>query len=282
MTSQNPTTVPSGSPAPRSNTLRTVLLVLGSIVLVMILAFTVIGIVRSQNRHDTSGTFSVSESFETVEVKTSAADVDIVMDPRADVPELRYDQGDTNLQFDYSVRDDTLVVSIGNDGWFGWFGGGVFGDWSAESAKLTLLLPETEGRLDVNLETTAGDVRVDGDYADVSVRSTAGDITLSGSVNDLRLESTAGTAELDDLAVRGAFRSETTAGDMDFAFAELPSSIDVESTAGNVRIGLPDGRYRIDANSTAGDISSDVSSDAKADRVYRISTTAGDIEVYER
>jgi len=291
MTTQNPTPASQGAPdtpssgrnapARRPNTLRTVLLVVGSIVIVLVLAFAAVRIVRALNNEDTSGIHPISQSFETLELRSSAADVVILRESGVDRTELRFDQGDTNLRLEYAVRGGVLKATVGNDDW-GWWGFGNWGDWRSRGALITVVLPADADAIALDLRSTAGDVDVDGDFTDVAVRSTAGNVTLSGSAGELRLDTTAGEAALDDFSVSGSFRSETTAGDMDFDFAELPRSIDVRSTAGTVRVGLPDGRYRIEADSTAGSIRNEVSSYASSDRVYRFTTTAGDIELYTR
>jgi DUF4097 and DUF4098 domain-containing protein YvlB len=271
------------APAPRQrNTLRTVLLVVGSIVLAIILIGTAFRVAYSLNQEETSGTFVVGDEFDTVELRTSAANVKIEYTD-IDEPEIAFDQGETNLRLDYNVSGGVLDVRVDHRGW-GWWGWG-FGGWGWNNdAKVHLSLPqamETDG-VDLVIETTAGDLDVFGDYGDVEIESTAGDLRMSGAAANLQITTTAGDLRLKDVAVDGSFRSESTAGDSMFEFRSLPDSIDARSTAGDVRVTLPDGSYRVDTNTTAGEVRQDVSSDQGSDRVYRFETTAGDIELNER
>lgn len=280
MTTQDQT-IPA--PAPRQrNTLRTVLLVIGTIVLAIILIGTAVRVAYSLNREDTSGTFTIGDSFDAVELRTSAADVTVEYTD-VDEPELRFDQGGTNLRLDYDVSGGLLNVRVDNGGW-GWWGWGFDGWGWNHDAKLKLSLPQAmEGdSLGLDIESTAGNLGVFGDYGDVVVESTAGDLRMSGATDNLQVTTTAGDLRLNDIAVDGTFTSESTAGDGTFAFRTLPDSIEVSSTAGNVRVSLPSGSYRVETDTTAGEVVQNVSNDQDSDRVYRFETTAGDIELNER
>ncbi|MHA6693040.1 DUF4097 family beta strand repeat-containing protein [Homoserinimonas sp. A520] len=282
MTTQDQT-APSPAPAPRQpNTLRTVLLVVGSIVLAIILVGTVARVAFSLNRDDTSGTFAVEDAFDTVELRTSAADVKVQYTD-VDEPQIRFDQGGTNLRLDYEVSDGVLNVRVGHPGW-GWWGWGFDGWGWNDDAKVNISLPAAMERdgIQLAIETTAGDLNLSGDYGDVTVDSTAGNLRMSGATDDLQISTTAGDVRLDDVAVNGSFRSESTAGDGTFEFRSLPDSIEVTSTAGDVRVALPSGSYRIETDTTAGEVRQNVSSDQNSDRVYRFETTAGNIELNER
>lgn len=275
-------TVPA--PAPRKpNTLRTVLLVVGSIVLAIILITTVVRVTYSLNREDTSGTFSVEEPFDQVDVRVSAANVDVEF---ADIaaPRIKFDQGGTNLRLDREVSGGVLTVTVDHPGWgwFGWVGDGWWG-WD-DHASLEITLPESMERdaITLDIDSSAGDLRVSGDYGDVTVESTAGNVRMAGAAESLEISTTAGNVNLDDLSVTGAFRSDSTAGNGTFDFRTLPESIDVQSTAGDLRVTLPAGSYRIETDTTAGNVTQGVSSDQNADRVYRFETTAGNIELNER
>ena len=282
MTTQNqtPATPDPVSPPRSPNTLRTVLLVVGSIVLAVILIGTAFRVAYSLNREDTSGTFSVAESFETIDLRTSAADVDIEFGD-VDRPEIVFDQGGTNLRLDREVSGGVLTVTVGHPGW-GWWGWG--GDWWGEGATLQLTLPDSMApdALGLEVDSTAGDVTVSGEFGDVTVESTAGNLRMTGAAENLDVATTAGEVRLNDVAVAGSFRSDSTAGDGTFEFRTLPDSMDVHSTAGDVRVVLPRGSYRIETDTTAGEVRQNVSSDRDAERVYRFETTAGDIDLSER
>lgn len=276
------------APAPRQpNTLRTVLLVVGSIVLAIILIGTAFRVAFSLNRDDTSGTFAVQESFDAIDLRASSADVTIEYGD-VDEPQLVFDQGGTNLRLDRDVSGGILTVTIGHSGWGWWGGHGWGGDgwgwWGDDGAKLELTLPDSmEGdSLGLRVDSTAGDLKVSGEFGDVMVETTAGNLRMTGATDDLEIATTAGDVRLNGVAVNGTFRSQSTAGDGMFEFRTLPDSMEVTSTAGDVRVELPSGSYRIETNTTAGEVRQNVSSDQDAERVYRFETTAGDIELNER
>ena len=284
MTSQDSPPAAPRQPAPaRNNTLRTVLLVVGSIVLAIILITTVVRVAYSLNREDTSGTFTVEESFDQIDVRVSAADVDVEY---ADIAEARikFDQGGTNLRLDRDVSGGVLTITVDHPGW-GWWSWGGDGWWGwGDNATLELTLPEAmqEDELALGIDSSAGNLTVSGDYGNVTVESTAGNVRMAGAAQSLEISTTAGNVNLRDLSVTGAFSSESTAGNGTFEFRTLPDSIDVQATAGDLRITLPRGSYRIETDTTAGNVTQDVSSDQNADRVYRFETTAGNIEIDER
>lgn len=280
------TELPTNGPAPAGqNTLRTVLLVFGSIILAIALAVAGVRVANSLDREDTSGEYTVTQQFESIDLRTSAADVEIHQ-LQVDKPELRFDQGNTNLRLEHSVSDGVLHITVDHEG-LGWWGFGDwnfgdFGLWNNEGAKLIVALPEELDDVSITYDGTAGNLDVAGEYADVNLESTAGDLRLTGGADSLELTTTAGDVTMDDYSLRGPFRSESTAGEGAFQFSTLPERMDVRSTAGDVRVELPRGDYRIETDSTAGEIQQDASSNSSSDRVYVFETTAGDIFISER
>ena len=282
-TQDNPPAAPQQPvPAKKNNTLRTVLLVVGSIVLAIILITTVARVAFSLNREDTSGTFAVQESFDEIDLRVSAANVEVEF-ADIDEPQIVFDQGDTNLRMDSDVSGGVLTVKVEHPGWgwFGWIGNGWWG-WD-EFASLKLTLPEAmeEDAMTLGIDSSAGNLTVSGDYGDVSIDSTAGNVEIAGSARSMAISTTAGNVDLVDLSVSGTFRSDSTAGNGTFEFSTLPDSITVEATAGDLEVTLPGGSYRIETDTTAGNVQQNVNSDQNADRVYRFETTAGNIEINE-
>lgn len=283
-TQDNPPAAPQQpAPAKKNHTLRTVLLVVGSIVLAIILITTVVRVAFSLNREDTSGTFTVQESFDEIDLRVSAANVEVEF-ADIDEPQIKFDQGDTNLRMDSDVSGGVLTVKVEHPGWgwFGWIGDGWWG-WD-DFASLQLTLPQSmeEDAMTLGIDSTAGDLTVSGGYGDVTVESTAGNVRIAGAARSLDISTTAGNVNLNDLDVAGSFRSESTAGNGTFEFSTLPDSIDVHATAGDLRVTLPRGSYRIETDTTAGNVQQNVSSDQNSDRVYRFETTAGNIDINER
>jgi DUF4097 and DUF4098 domain-containing protein YvlB len=277
MTTQDATPVQK-----KPNPLRTVLLVVGSIILAIILVGTIARFAFAGNGEDTSGTFTVAQQVDTIELRASAADVTVEYTD-VNEPEIRFDQGSTNLRLDYDVSGGELDIRVDRPGW-GWWGFG-FGDWGwSEGATLELSLPESMERDGVALkvETTAGNLTVAGKFGDVELESTAGDVRMAGATDDLEIRTTAGNVRLNGVEVDGSFLAESTAGDSTIEFGSLPDSIEMHSTAGNVSVLLPSGNYRIETDTTAGNVTQNVSSDQNSDRTYRFESTAGDIVLDER
>lgn len=288
MTTNTPVSDPGGQPPAASTgtstTLRTVLLVVGSIILVVVLVGAVLRITFSLNQEDTSGDFRVTQQFDAIDLRASAADVRIDYQDVSQ-PELRFDQGDANLRFEHSVSGGELLIEVRTPGW-GWWGWdfGEWGWWGDRPATLLVVLPESQESegIALTLDSTAGNMDVFGEFGDIQLESTAGDVQLRGGAESVEIRTTAGDVRLTDFSLTGPFRSESTAGDVRFEFLTLPARMDVQSTAGDVEVELPKGSYRIDTDTTAGEILQNVSSDANSDRVYRFETTAGDIAISER
>lgn len=282
-----PDTSAAGAPAlaastGRSKTLRNILLIAGSIIILAVLATAAARVASALGREDTSGDFAVSGDFDTIDLRATAADI-VVGYGAVSQAELHFDQGDSNLTLGHSVSNGVLRISVENGGW-GWWGFGDWGFWNHEGARLGVVLPEGLEGDDVVLllDTTAGNMQIDGTFGDVRVESTAGDVSLAGEAQNLEVRTTAGDVRLDGYRLNGSLSGDSTAGDTFYGFSSLPEAIDISSTAGNVTVELPDGDYRIETDTTAGEIRQDVSSDAGSDRLYRFETTAGDINIRER
>lgn len=265
-----------------SKTLRNVLLVVGSVALALIITVTTVEVIASLNREDTSGTFDITAAINDIEIDTTVADVEISFGA-VDSPEVTFAQGSTNLRMDYRVDGDELNIRVERPGW-GWWRG-LFGGFDlGNGARLTVTLPQEDSgkNIELGVESTAGNVQVDGDFGDTEISTTAGDLWMSGSTHDLTIDTTAGDVRLDGLAVNGELRRDGTAGDTVMDLTVLPDSIDLTSTAGDVTVMLPVGSYRIETDVTAGSVEQNVSSDQNATRVYQFETTAGNITLNER
>lgn len=273
------TPTPASTPVP-SRTLRTVLLIGGSILLVVVLAVVAIQVSLRLTRSDASDTVSVTETFDTVEISSSATDVTVEYGDVDDAV-LEFEQGDSMraIRFDHEVRSGVLEITIRDRGWFPW-------DWSfgGDASELTVTLPEAlkPTPVELSVESVAGNISLDGEFADVDIATTAGDLDLTGGATALTLETTAGNIEVVDFDLGGELRSESTAGNSVFDLGSVPSSVRITSTAGNIEFVVPTGSYRVETDVTAGTVTSALSSDVDASRVFRFETTAGNIELRTR
>lgn len=269
---------PTGTPTPsRPRTLRTVLLVVGSLVLALLLVLVVGQAVSSTQRVDASGTSEVDENFDRVSVESTAADVRVEQGD-VDRAEIVFDAGDTRLTERHRVSGGELVVEVRGPRWSPFDGGvGV-----TRGASLTLLLPASTEGADLEVESAAGDVALTGTFGDVSVSSTGGDVDLAGAVTDLEIESAAGDVTARALEVDGEIEASTTAGDVELDLATAPTALVVESTGGDQRVLLPDGDYAITTETVVGDVSNALGDDAGSATRYRFSAVAGDITLERR
>jgi len=278
MTTPLPESTPA-APAP-SRPLRTVLLVGGSILIVIVLALVAIRVSMQLTRSDASETVNVAEQFDAIEISSSASDVTVEY---ADVDDavIEFDQGDTvrEIRFEHGVRSGVLEIELSDRTWIPWIWG-----FGGEGSELTVTLPEAleSTPVEISVDSTAGNITVDGAFADIDVETTAGNLELAGSATALTLETTAGNVDVVDFELEGDLSSQSTAGNTTFEFTTVPSSVRVSSTAGNIEFIAPDGSYRIETDVTAGTVDSELSSDAASDRIFRFETTAGNIDLRVR
>lgn len=267
-------------PAPRPDTtLRNALLAVGSVAIVGVLVLGVVQFAQAGTGDDQSGSYEVTDGFESVVIDTSAADVTVRYDDSIDTARIDFDSGDAPLRFEQQVRGDRLAISVRARGW--WPFGGLFGLSGLGDATLDVTLPADLAPVGLDIDTSAGDVVAEGEFTDLSLDSSAGNIELAGSADSLTLSSSAGNVSGTDLDVTGAVSGDSSAGNTTLRFITLPSSILLDSSAGNVRVALPDGDYEIRTDTSAGNVELGVVNTPGADRVYSFDTSAGNV-VLER
>lgn len=272
-----PSRPPAGSSA-RLNTLRTALLAIGSIIIAFILAVIALNLFSSASRTDASGTFTVAEPVRAVQIRTEASNVRVGYGDVAE-PELRFEQAEStnNATFTHAVENGTLVLDVRHDGgqWWDWL---VFG---SDVSRLEVTLPAAlaESRLPVIVDSGAGNVDVHGTFGSVDVATAAGGLELTGQAEDLNLETSAGNVRVDDYAVAGRLQASTSAGNLTIGLTSVPDSATVESSAGNVEFTVPDGDYRITADTSAGQVTQNVPSNPRSDRHFQLTTAAGNVTV---
>jgi len=267
---------PTGTPT-RHRTLRTVLLVAGSLVLALLLVLVVGQAVSSTQRVGSSSGGEVTEPFDRVSVESAAADV-VVEQADVDRAEIVFDAGSSKLTERHRVSGGELVVEVRGPRW-NLFDGTI---GVSDGPRLTVRVPATLEGADLDLGSAAGDVSVTGAFGDVSVSSTGGDVDLAGSVVDLEVESAAGDVTARQLEVTGEVETSTSAGDVELDLATAPTALVVESAAGDQRVLLPTGRYAVTTESVVGDVRNDLGSDPGSSTRYRFSAVAGDITLERR
>jgi hypothetical protein len=248
MTDDTPTPRPA-----RDRTLPIVFSVLGAIVVTGILVTLLVP--QAAFGSDSSGSVTVSESFDNVAVTTEVADAEVLFRD-VDAAEVTFRQHDLSREMDFSaeVVGSTLDVRVTDNG-NGW----RWPSFSARSPIVTIVLPLAMKGLDVDLNSDVGDVTLRGEFGAIGLDATAGDVHLDGTVD---------TAQL-----------ATTVGDVTLKLDSAPSGLDVTTTTGDLKATLPTGSYRIVTDTNVGDVSIDIPNDKASSTVLRFETTVGDITV---
>ncbi len=256
MTTTAPAPAPVSPTPRRQRTLRTVLLIVGSVFIAALLALVAVQVIGSSESHDQSRTSSIEDTFDRVTVHTAATDV-VVEHADVDQPQLVFAAGDTTLRETHNIKNGELIIDVDGPAW-------SLSELSVirQGAHLTLRLPTTDARPSVTVAATAADVDLRGTYSDVTVTSSDGDVTLTGTADTVKMQSTQGDAVLD--------------------LSRAPSTITLESTSGDQDVRLPVGQYAITTKTTIGDLTTDFDSYPDAQNRYKFTTTVGDIELSTR
>src|SRR4051812_45485209 len=96
------TTAPAPAP-PQRNQLRTVLLVVGSVLLVGIVAYLVIAVVGNATRSDASREVEITESFDDISVEVGVADVVVEYESVSDAV-VSFRQNGSTRTFDFDAK----------------------------------------------------------------------------------------------------------------------------------------------------------------------------------
>ena len=148
-----------------------------------------------------------------------------------------------------------------------------------ELNTVVLTLPQDYSPADLNVDVTAGSLEVEGNFGDVDIRTTAATTDLEGSAEDLAFRMTAGRLQATSLDIAGDVLVSGTAGEISMDFVELPRGMDVDVTGGETNVAIPRGEYQISAEAMPGTVRQGVDSISGADRHYRFSLTAGDLNL---
>lgn len=262
------------APAP-SNPLRTILLVLGSIVLLGIIAVVIVSVVSNANRRDASDELTFDDSLDSVTVNVEVSDVVIEYD-NVDEATVTFEQNDArrNMNFDAEVVGGELKVRV-EDRWAGfWLPFGSMG-----SPRLTVILPESAEGVDLDVQSDVGDVAIEGEYGVVEFDSNVGDLRLEGSATRAEIETSVGDITVRRYSVDEELVIDSSTGDVTLDLDSVPSKLDVSSNVGDQDVTLPTGSYRVETETSVGEVSMSVDNDNDSDTLLRFETSVGDITV---
>lgn len=220
---------------------------------------------------DTSDLTTAVAGVSSIEVRSSAADLDVSFDDVATATLTVTGPRGAN-DWELSRDGDRLVVSSDR----GWWGGWQF--WEGGSSA-TLVLPEELSGSDADVEVGAGSVRVDGEFAALAVQVDAGSLDVSGSARDLSVTLAAGSAALDVADVRRA-SVDVDAGRVSGRLSgTAPRLVGIDASAGSVDLGLPAGAYAISADQDAGSFSHSLDEDSSSENRVDVRVEAGSVEL---
>jgi hypothetical protein len=230
--------------------------------------------------------FAVDEPVTSIVVAIDAGAVEVLVGSGDGVQverQLRFD--DDRPDVSHSVEDGRLRIEADCRG-------GFFG--SACSVDHILRVPPT---VDMEIDTSAGSVVVNGIQGIVKVDTGSGSIDLvdlSGSVvadsgaGGIFLERLSGVVEVGTGSggVRGlrlatpSLLVDTGSGSIDVRFETTPGDIELDAGSGSVTVVVPAGSYRLDLDSGSGSTGfSGVTDDANSARTIRVRTGSGSIRV---
>ncbi len=172
----------------------------------------------------------------------------------------------------FERADDELVVASPH--WpfgIGWLFSG--------DSRVVLTLPQSlqSAGLDASLSLAAGDLDVEGDFADLEIELGAGSVQLAGSADELSADVSAGRADFDLRGVQEADLA-VSAGDLIGEFTgAAPENISVDLSAGTIRLTLPDDNYNVQVGVSAGGMDNTLSTSTSAPRRISGNVSAGSL-----
>ena len=215
-----------------------------------------------------------AEGVQRIDVNNSDSSFTVVFD---DVDEatltVQTNRAKGISSWNLTTQDDTLVVH--NDS--GWFSGGPwFGFFGEETVTLTLP-EELNGKLELDLQNSAGAAIVTGDFVTADIEISAGDVQVSGVIDDLAVTVSAGSARLAARDVE-TLDVEVSAGSVRGTIAgTAPTTSMFSVSAGDVNLAMPDEEYRVSSDVSFGDADIDLDTNSSASRSITVNVSAGDL-----
>jgi hypothetical protein len=106
-----------------------------------------------------------------------------------------------------------------------------FWNWGRFSVHFEITVPKS---FNLDLDNSAGDIKVRETKGKVKINSSAGNIILSDVIGDVNIDNSAGYIELN--SVDGKIRASTSAGNIKAYSINENKGIDLETSAGNIQL----------------------------------------------
>lgn len=264
--------VPPQGPAPiraSSRVVAIIMVALGGLIVLGAIGSAVVSTVfaasvrTSTNTVDTTGVDNLDLDVSSGTLRVEFADVDeaeleVTSAFGSDRWTLRNDEGE-------------LVVASPRQLWMGWLFGG--------SGDGVLRLPQSLAGLDADVQLSAGDLTVNGDFGDLDVDLGAGRMQVEGSAREVNADISAGRADLALADVRQA-QLTVSAGELRAILTgRQPTEITADVSAGSLRLTVPAGDYDVTSDVSAGDFDNRIGSTPGASSTVRVSVSAGSAEL---
>lgn len=257
-----------------SRALRGVLLLVGTVLLAGLLTMSIVNITAAAGFENQSGVYEIDEPVHRVSTQTTLTDTQVVYgDVDTATVDFAHHRADLNLE--YRVQEGELSVEVRH------VDRARFGPGFRLPAELTITLPRSTSQVDIDLHSTAGVIEAHGDFGDAVFRTHAGRVTLTGSATSVHMESNAGGLAATDFATTGPVTINSSVGGVTFLSSDLPESVDISASVSTIRFSVPAGEYDIRTDTGVGRVHDNLTGTPGAERVYRFTTTTGDIVLTE-
>ena len=133
----------------------------------------------------------------------------------------------------------------------------------------------------LELDSSNGDLVVEGITGGVVLRTSNGDIDLDRLTGEIDAKTSNG-AVIGRGLESSAVDADTSNGRISLVFEAPPDRLVAKTSNGNIDIEVPALPYRINANTSNGDIDLDVVSDPDAARTIDVTSSNGDIDIRRR
>jgi DUF4097 and DUF4098 domain-containing protein YvlB len=137
---------------------------------------------------------------------------------------------------------------------------------------------ESPALMTLDLASASGSLAVTGMELPVKADTASGSITLTDLSGEATASTASGSITGTGLAVVRLY-ADTASGSIRLTFVAEPEAVTAESSSGSVRVFVPGGPYDVEADSTSGSVDIDIATDPASDRIIRVSSTSGSVEV---
>jgi len=161
--------------------------------------------------------------------------------------------------------------------------------WEGQTLRITYRCPmincsidytvELPGNVEVQAETSSGDVDVSGMNAPVEIGTTSGDVRLTAVKGPVTVTATSGDVSGMDLTT-GRASVTTTSGEVNLEFSAAPQEVTVRATSGDTTVLVPPrDPYRVKVETSSGDQKVVVDRSESAARTIDVDSTSGDVRI---